>query len=863
MLTESHMWEIISNYFKKYGFVNHQTESFDYFINQGISKILAEEPEIVIDQPDIKYTVSFSDVYIPKPTLTEEDRNLRTTIFPSECRQRDLTYDSPVYATVTEKTEIPDKQPEIKKHYRTVIARIPIMLRSNKCHLTDLSDEERVEAGECEHDHGGYFIIRGKERVLISQIRCMYNIPLVFQQKSGEKYKYISEVRSMSETTGHSVLIQSMIGSDDRTIVFSLPYIKEVIPVGIVFKALGYTTDEEITDIIGLKCEQTKKYIKLILRDSYFIQTQDEALKYMGQYAIHMIKENEYSNYAYQVVNCELFPHLGITSTKKDKAYFLGYILNKLLSTALGMRKEDDRDHFMNKRVECAGILCYDLFRQLFKRFTNTIYSTLEKKKHSYEVIPIISRLNLITMGMKSCFATGNWGVKKNNYIRVGVSQVLSRLSYGGSLSHLRRINIQIGKESKNSKIRQINPSQIMYICPFECFDPETPILLWDGSVKLGKDIVVGDILIDDNGQPTRVRSTCSGINNMYEITQEKGMSYTVTENHILTLKNIKNNEVIDIKLTDYLALPLNEKNELFGFKYQNDDYSSILINKKGIGKFVGWQVEGNGRFLLPDYTVVHNTPEGQSIGIVLNMAMLTRISEKVPSVIIQEIIEKSDNFIKFNDYDGPNELTKIFINGNICGVTENPIEFVDEMKLYRVNKLLPFDVSISYDENDEEIHILSDEGRLIRPLFKVKESEILTKIEDGFEWDTLVDKGYIEYVDNKEINNAVVAFEQKELKNYRNDYCEIAPSMMFGVMASLINFAEHSQAPRLCYQSSMGKQAMSMYSQAYQIRADTCVNVLNYPQKPLVSTKMSEIMGFHDMPYGINAIVAIMCYSG
>jgi DNA-directed RNA polymerase II subunit RPB2 len=724
MLTENHCWDILRNYFDKYGFVNHQTESFDYFINHGIAKILAEEPEIIIEQGDIKYTVFFSDVYIPKPTLTEEDRNLRTVFYPSECRQRDLTYDSPVYVTITEKTEVAGKKPEIKKHYRTVIARIPIMVGSSNCHLSDLTPEERVDAGECEHDYGGYFIIRGKERVLISQIRCMYNIPLVFQQKVGEKYKFISEVRSMSETTGHSVLIQSMIGFDDRTIVFSLPYIKEVIPVGIVFKALGYTTDEEIIDIIGLKCEQAKKYIKLILRDSYVVQTQDEALKYIGQYAIHIIKETEHRDYAFQVVDCELFPHLSITSTTKEKVYFLGCILNKLLSTSLGMRKEDDRDHFMNKRVECAGILCYDLFRQLFKRFTNTVYTTLEKKKHSYDAMPIITKLNLITLGLKSCFSTGNWGVKKNNYIRVGVSQVLSRLSFGGCLSHLRRINIQIGKESKNSKIRQINPSQIMYICGFE-------------------------------------------------------------------------------------------------------------------------------------------TPEGASIGIVLNMSMLTRVSEKTPSIIIQDIIEKSDNLIKFNEYDGPNELTKIFINGVIFGVTENPIDFVEEIKMFRVNKLLPFDVSVSYDETDEEIHILSDEGRLIRPLFKVKESEIIAKIEDGTDWDTLVEKGYIEYVDNKEINNAVVAFEQKELEKYRNDYCEIAPAMMFGVMASLINFPEHSQAPRLCYQASMGKQAMGIYAQSYQIRSDTCVNVLNYPQKPLVSTKMCDIMGFNEMPYGINAIVAIMCYSG
>ena len=99
--------------------------------------------------------------------------------------------------------------------------------------------------------------------------------------------------------------------------------------------------------------------------------------------------------------------------------------------------------------------------------------------------------------------------------MRTGVSQVLSRLTYSATLSHLRRVVIPIGKEGKNTKLRQIHTSQIMFMCPAECFDPETKILMWDGSVKLAKDIVVGDFLIDDSGNPTRVRSTISGVTQM------------------------------------------------------------------------------------------------------------------------------------------------------------------------------------------------------------------------------------------------------------------------------------------------------------------------------------------------------------
>lgn len=772
MLSEEHCWNILGDNFKKHGFVHHQIESFDYFINTSLPKAITNEPPIVIipekDSKSVytKYTINFSDVYIPSPSVIEEDRTLRS-FNPSEARQRDLHYDSPIYVNITTTTEFEDRPPEIEHHRRIVIGRIPIMLRSSKCYLTNMTPLERIKAGECEKDEGGYFIVKGKERVLIAQLRGIYNVPKVIEQKQGEKFKTIAEIRSMSEETGHSALVKAMIGSDNRTIVFSIPYIKDNIPIGIVFKALGYLDDYEIRDLIGIDCDKAEKYIKLILRDSFiceetsngyelFYKTKKEeeelddeeienewenmddeekdgwrcemtrlnALKYIGLQAIHTLKETERIDYARQVVENELFPHMGITSSIKEKAYFLGYIVHKLLSTHLGMRKEDDRDHYMNKRVESSGVLCYELFRQLFKKYTSTIVTNIEKKKQIPDAMAIIPRLPIITNGLRHCFGTGNWGVPKNIYIRTGVSQILSRLSYGATLSNLRRITIPVGKESKNAKIRQIHPSQIMFLCPSE-------------------------------------------------------------------------------------------------------------------------------------------TPEGAPVGIVLNLSLLTRISERFPTVLIKEVIEQCDNIISLESYDGPNDLTKIFLNGLLCGVTEEAEDFITEVKELRKIKIIPYDVSISYDDIDDEINIYSDEGRLLRPVFTVDGQKLKATMEDGCDWDNLVEQGMIEYVDNNEINNAVVAFNQNELSKYNCDYCEIAPAMMLGVMASIIPFPDHSQSPRNCYQAAMGKQAMSMFALSHLIRTDTITHVLGYPQRPLVSTKSADMLGFSEMPSGINAVVAIACYTG
>lgn len=720
-MSEEHTWNILGDHFKRKGFVHHQTESFDQFINVGIHKIITEEPEIVLNSKNGKnpgsytsYKVSFSNVYVPNPTVTEDTRVLRG-FFPAEARQRDLTYDSPIYATVTETLEIDGKEPETNQHVRVVLGRIPIMLRSSKCYLTDMTPEERIQAGECKHDQGGYFLIRGKERVLVSQLRGVYNTPLVYEQRSGDKYSFSCEMRSMSEETGHSVLISAVIGVDDRTLSFSLPYIKDYIPMGVVFKAMGYRT-EQFADLIGLSCEKTKKYISLIINDSFFVEEKDDgfvlfvfenqkkvadslqvdettadgkrrvndklkemwknenaddwkhkstkinALKYIGQHTNHPIKESERKDYAEQVVECEIFPHMGVTSTIKEKAYLLGHMIHKLLATRLGIRKPDDRDNYINKRVESPGVLCHELFRQLFKKYIGSIIAIIEKKKQLPDAMSIIPRLTDITKGFIHCFGTGNWGVPKNSYVRQGVAQILSRLSYGATLSNLRRVSIPVGKESKNTAIRQINPSQIMYICPVE-------------------------------------------------------------------------------------------------------------------------------------------TPEGAPVGIVLNLSLLTRISDRTPTVLVKEVLELCENMSSIKDFKILNEQTKVFLNGILTGVTEEPNELVEELKEMRRIKMLPWDVSISYDEVDDEVNICSDEGRLLRPVFTVKDDSIMAKETDGTNWDELVEKGLIIYIDNMEANGSVIAFTQKELSKYKSSYCEISAAMMLGVMASIIPFPDHSQSPRNCYQ--------------------------------------------------------------
>ena len=467
-VNEEHIWKIIEQYKKQKTGVDHQLDSFNHFINTGIQSVIEKESDIEVKTPTQDYKIHFGNVFVPYPSIIEEDRTLKL-IYPHEARIRDLNYDSSICCDITETISKEGKVIEQNVYRRKPIGRIPIMLRSCRCNLTKLTDTGRIEKNECYKDEGGYFIIKGNERVLVAQLIGNYNKVIVLKPKPGDKkFSHIAEIRSMSEETGHSILVKALMSVNNRSVYFSLPYIKENIPAGIVFKALGFIEEDDIANLIGTESKEFKTYVNYILRDSFFIKTQEEALNYIGQNSIHIVPKDKRGAYAWQVVETELFPHLGISATIKEKAIFLGNMLKKLLSTRLGIRLVDDRDDYKNKRVETAGMLCYNLFRTLFKRYKNNIQMQIEKKKSRIDIVTIVNRLSSITSGLKYSFATGNWGVQKNSYIRTGVSQVLCRLSYGATKSHLRRIIIPVGKEGKNAKIRQIHSSQFGYICPVE-----------------------------------------------------------------------------------------------------------------------------------------------------------------------------------------------------------------------------------------------------------------------------------------------------------------------------------------------------------------------------------------------------------
>ena len=256
-------------------------------------------------------------------------------------------------------------------------------------------------------------------------------------------------------------------------------------------------------------------------------------------------------------------------------------------------------------------------------------------------------------------------------------------------------------------------------------------------------------------------------------------------------------------------------------------------------------------------------TPEGHSVGIVKNFALLTDVTNEIPTYEMRNIFENLDFIKKLEDIPiaEMSKYNKVWLNGIPIGLCQNLEKTISIIKNLRNSKLIPYSVSIS--KNDHSIIIFSDDGRCIRPLFTLYNKKLLISEKDKPDWAELISQDKIIYFDTYEIENQIVAMYESELKNNNFTCMEIFPAAMLGIMGSTIPYPDHTQSPRNTYQAAMGKQAMSIFSTNTHLRTDTVVHELIYPQQPLVRTHIAEHLGFCKQPYGNNAICAVMCYSG
>lgn len=495
MISQKDIECIIQKYFsKKNALAEHQISSYNHLIDELLPNILQQIFPIYINDINDKIhsmCMELTDIKTQIPYYVENNGSSKI-MTPQIARLRNDTYSLSIIIELNVTTSIKEGDNIINLPTNNIknilLGKIPIIVKSKYCVTNS------IECGECCNDPGGYVIINGNEKVIISQERIANNIIQIYpNQKHNKKYALIAEVKSAPENVFcipklTSVKITPLNEVNEQYIRVTIPHLKTEIPLFIVFKALGCVTDKQISyHILNNDKSNLDKIILSILRPSNIeasnIITQTDAIHYMSKFIntsnSNMNNTDEIKfNYIKNVVLKDLILH---ENTVTGKLQYLGYMVNKLIRCYLNIDTISDRDSYQSKRVDSCGILIGSLLLQCLIRLSREIKTNLQKElttglwniKNNYSDIindiniSKIIKSNFIETTLKGAMATGNWGIK-NNINRQGVSQVLNRLTYMSTLSHLRRVATPIDSSGKLIPPRKLHNSSWGYICPSE-----------------------------------------------------------------------------------------------------------------------------------------------------------------------------------------------------------------------------------------------------------------------------------------------------------------------------------------------------------------------------------------------------------
>jgi DNA-directed RNA polymerase II subunit RPB2 len=312
-------------------------------------------------------------------------------MYPNDARLRNMTYGTTIHYDV-EVDFIYYKGDEKKEDTITLskiyLGRFPIMLQSDLCILKSLNKDVRFNMGECKNDYGGYFIIDGKEKVVIPQEKFADNMLYIRKNKDDDNYSHSAEIRSVSEdaskpirTTAVKIVAPSPSLSNNQ-IVVAVPNVRKPVPLFILMRALGVLSDKEIIKTCLLDLDKNQDYIDLFIpsvHDANKIFNQETALKYIATFT----KRGTVSS-VIEILADYFLPHVGEVNFL-DKAFFVGYMVYKLLKVYTLQEKPTDRDNFRFKRIELTGSLIYDLFREYFLIQKRTISKKIDKEYYYHK----------------------------------------------------------------------------------------------------------------------------------------------------------------------------------------------------------------------------------------------------------------------------------------------------------------------------------------------------------------------------------------------------------------------------------------------------------------------------------------------
>ncbi len=501
------MKEIVESYFQQRSLVNHQLASYNDCIPSTDGKLSRMEKivrniRIGTDDPvedddggiikldvlDHEIVIRMKNIHLGPPTIKEAN-GAEHPATPLECRLRKLTYFSPVHLDFQ---IIRDDKPTPDVEERVHIGNLPIMVRSAQCNLhanhishlcadddrklsphTSTEDAERLtellrRAGEDPLDPGGYFIINGTERVLISMEDLAPNRVTVEKNKKYAHETEVAKIFSQKDGVRKPLNIEKR---RDGMLMVKIPSAGTTpIPVVLLMRSLGMENDKEIFTAIAGPAAAMKYTVANLneVKDNeeYNVETCEEALQWLEK-KFAAGQQKEYREARIQnLLDKELLPHLGSGSEHREKkAIFLGRIVRQVLEMAITDQDPNDKDHYANKRVRLAGDLVEDLFRVSLQQLARDLKYQLERHHNRKRELRINAclRPDVLTQKIMHALATGNWVGGRS-----GVSQLLDRTTYLAALSHMRRVTSPLVRSQPHFEARDLHPTQWGRLCPNE-----------------------------------------------------------------------------------------------------------------------------------------------------------------------------------------------------------------------------------------------------------------------------------------------------------------------------------------------------------------------------------------------------------
>lgn len=507
-------YTIIESYFKGQSssrLVRHQIESYNNFINLQMQETIRMFNNIKIrsikdynpekDLYGLEIEINFDSLKIYPPQIYENNGSTKMML-PMEARSRNFTYASNMTINVVVKYTIRDTvdmdQPRVitKVIPKVNIGKIPIMVKSSICVLTQNPQLNPADVGECEFDHGGYFIIKGSEKTVLPQERAAQNSVSCYDGKNASRCSWYAEIKSIPDFKCISPKqIEIEISNKNNGFGFPLkvviPRVRESIDLFVLFRALGVLSDKSICEYIILNIDDSKQqellnFLNASVVESNYCMTKEDALKHITSHVafipMNMDKDagiKKKNDFTLEVLSNDLFPHC---VSPEQKIYFLGFMANKLIQTALGWIKPNDRDSYVNKRIDLTGQLLNNLFRNYFNKLVKETQKNIIKEinngswRSSDDYENIISASNVckiiksttIETGINRALSTGDFSIKQSNSSKVGVAQVVNRLTTAATLSHMRRINTPIDKSGELIDPRKLHGTTWGFLCPAE-----------------------------------------------------------------------------------------------------------------------------------------------------------------------------------------------------------------------------------------------------------------------------------------------------------------------------------------------------------------------------------------------------------